>query len=68
MSDENLVQKTVCYKYGISDRVKIKCIEIVGSVDALMSDTGGDQYRVVYWYNGTRSAVWMYDFELEKAG
>jgi len=59
--------KTVEFEYEIGSRVKVKMIEMVGSVDALLLDTGGKQYRVVYWNSGVRYSVWMYSWEIESA-
>lgn len=57
--------KAVEFEHDIGERVKVKTIEMVGSVDALCQDIAGKQYRVVYWNNGQRYSVWMYAWEIE---
>jgi hypothetical protein len=57
--------KTVTFKYQIQQVVKIVALEITGRVDSMSHSSTGEEYRVVYWYNGKREAVWMYDWELE---
>jgi hypothetical protein len=56
--------QTIIYAYSISDSVKIKAIGIIGQVDGLSSDEKGNSYRVVYWNDGSRCSVWMYEWEL----
>jgi hypothetical protein len=57
--------KTVEFEHDIGDRVKVKTIEMIGSIDALCQDIQGKQYRVVYWNDGQRYSVWMYAWEIE---
>jgi ribosomal protein S4E len=54
------------FKHNIQETVFIKAIEVVGRVDAVSMDERGEMYRVVYWNDGQRNAVWMYDWELEE--
>lgn len=56
---------TVHFKYDIGQHVKIVAIGMVGMVDSFSQDSTGHQFRVVYWNDGTRNLVWMYDWELE---
>jgi len=56
--------KTVNLKYDIGDPVKVVDIAMMGRVDSLSLDSNGEQYRVVFWNNGTRNQVWMYEWEL----
>lgn len=60
------MMKTVEFKYDVAESVYIKAIEMRGTIDALCLDVNGIQYRVIYWFNGTRSATWLYDWEIEK--
>jgi hypothetical protein len=59
--------KTVNFKYAIGDSVKILAITMKGRVDSLLLDSNGEMYRVVYWNNGDRNQVWMYDWEIAPA-
>jgi hypothetical protein len=59
--------QNITYKFSIRDRVLIRAIECRGQVDAVSTDERGEMYRVVYWNDGSRNAVWMYDWELEEA-
>lgn len=57
---------SIDFFYSIGESVRVKAIEMMGRVDAMMCDSSGNQYRVVYWNDGQRYAVWMYDWELER--
>ena len=59
--------RTVQFKHDIGDTVKVRDIGMAGRVDALSLDSNGELYRVVYWNDGNRNQVWMYDWELEPA-
>lgn len=50
----------------LGQRVKLKALEVNGSVIAYFYDKNGPQYRVVYWYNGDRKECWMTFDELLK--
>lgn len=56
--------RTVNFKYDIGASVLINDIGMLGRVDSLSLESQGELYRVVYWNNGTRNQVWMYDWEL----
>lgn len=56
---------TVDFDYTLGQTVKVKAIGMLGLVDSLSLDMNGKQYRVVYWNDGQRYSVWMYDWELE---
>lgn len=56
---------TYGFKYGIGDKVKLTALEQLASVDAMMIDSSGAQYRVVYWINCERKTTWVYEWELE---
>ena len=58
--------RTVKFKYNIGDRVHVIAVEMAGRVDAMIFDHSGGQYRVIYWHNGERYAIWMYDWEISK--
>lgn len=58
--------KTIEFQYDIGDNIKIKAIEIEGRIDAMLFDSGGCQYRVIYWYDGKRNQLWLYEWETEK--
>ena len=57
----------VKFKYILQTPVKIKSIGITGKIDAQMNSILGQEFRVVYWYNGERKAVWMYEWEIEES-
>lgn len=56
---------TVEFQFEIGQAVNVVAISTIGFVDGMILDKDGPQYRVVYWHNGTRSAVWMYPREIE---
>lgn len=58
----------VDFQYSIGESVKIKAIDMIGRVDSLSLDTNGMTYRVVFWNDGSRCSVWMYDWELSPLG
>lgn len=49
---------------AIGDKVHIKGAEQDGTVTAVMMESDGMQYRIVYWYEGVRRCEWLYGFEL----
>ena len=53
------------FTYGIRDKVSIKAINTVGIVDGISIDNYGPMFRVVYWNDGERNAVWVYEWELQ---
>lgn len=57
----------VDFTYEIGQEVKVAPIGMVGRVDSLSLDQNGKQYRVVYWNDGQRCSVWMYEWELKGA-
>jgi hypothetical protein len=56
---------SVNFKYDLQQTVRVKAIGITGKIDSMLTGVNGEEYRVVYWYNGERKAVWMYDWEIE---
>lgn len=59
-----VTMRTVNFKYDIGASVKILDIAMMGRVDSLSLDTNGEMYRVVFWNNGNRNQIWMYEWEL----
>ena len=53
------------FVFSIRENVKVKPIGMIGTVDSLSLDHNGQQFRVVYWNDGVRNSVWMYEWELE---
>ena len=53
-------------KYTIGEFVALKEIEIVGRVVEILYKTADIQYKVVYWYDGNRKEIWVYDWEITK--
>lgn len=56
------------FDYCVGQQVKVKAVEMLGRVDSLSLDNNGKMYRVVYWNDGARCQVWMYDWEIEPCG
>lgn len=48
----------------IGQEVQLKALEQKGRVDALLVDSSGCQYRIIYWFNGERRSTWVYEWEL----
>jgi hypothetical protein len=59
------VKIVVEFLFNIGQEVTVTPIEMIGRVDALMMDTDGLQYRVVYWNDGQRYSQWVYSWELK---
>ena len=59
------MKRTMTFGFGIGDSVYLKEIERVGFIDSLSIDLCGVTYRVVFWDNGCRQSVWLYECELE---
>jgi len=59
--------KAVEFEYDIGQAVKVTAVEMPGRVDSLLLDNNGKMYRVVYWNDGERQQVWMYEWEIEAA-
>jgi hypothetical protein len=57
--------KTITFKYELGQTIKIKAIGMPGQIDALSFGPNGEEFRVVYWNNGQRYSVWMYDWEID---
>lgn len=49
----------ISYDFSIGQTVSIK-----GQVDSLLTDSNGNRYRVIYWFNGERRSSWMHEWEL----
>ena len=59
-----IIMKTVNFKYDIGESVKILDINTIGQIDSLSISIDGEMYRVVFWINGNRNQIWMYEWEL----
>ena len=55
------------FKFNLGDRVRLAELNQPGIVEGLSVDGLGKQCRVVYWWNGERRTVWVYEQELQKA-
>lgn len=53
------------FKYSIGDKIKISAIGMDGHINGLMVAEDGKEYRVIYWWNGNRTSVWMKEWEIE---
>lgn len=55
---------TITFGYSIGQSVCITAIGLRGNVIALMMDSEGVAYRVVYWSDATRKAEWLFAWEI----
>jgi hypothetical protein len=53
--------------FGVNDWVDILAISTKGQVDQVTVEPGRQLYRVVYWLEGKRQEVWMYQHEIQDA-
>lgn len=51
-------------EYDLGEKVQIVAIERTGRITGVTFDQEGTAYRVVYWDDGQRENVWMFDWEL----
>lgn len=56
---------TIETKHSLGDVVRIVAIQTQGRIDAVLVDSAGLQIRVVYWNDGSRHSVWLYEWEVE---
>jgi hypothetical protein len=52
------------FEFDIGDRVVIRGSSIEADVVGLMKDATGEQYCLVWWYNGTRCSAWVFGREI----
>ena len=57
-------KRIVEFKYDIGDEVKIKAVSVNARVNAMLLDSTGVQYHVIYWDDGERRLEWVYEWEL----
>lgn len=57
---------TLTAKYNLHSEVTIKAIKMPGVIDSISWGINGMEYRVVYWNDGHRESVWMYEGEIER--
>lgn len=55
---------TVNFTFGLRQRVEIVDAKIQGTIDSMNHGSEADEYRIVYWHNGERKSVWMYEWEI----
>ena len=55
---------TVKYKFAIGDRVVINDLKISGNVIALFTGEYGNQYYVMYFYDGGLKKEYLFDFQI----
>jgi hypothetical protein len=58
---------TVKFKYAAGDKVRLIGVDLPGTVLSALIDSEGPQYRVVWWWNGTRRSEWLHEFEIAPA-
>lgn len=54
----------VHFEFEVGQRVVVRGSSIEADVTALIKDHDGEQYRIAYWYNGTRFDVWVFSREI----
>ncbi len=57
--------KTVEFAHSIGEEVRLVELNRPARVTALLCDSDGPQYRVVFWEGGTRRVEWLFAFELK---
>ena len=60
-----MTRRTENFNLNLGDKVTVIEIKRPGIIDSIMVDEGGHQYRVVYWFDGTRHASWVYEGEIK---
>jgi hypothetical protein len=59
------VGELVQFDHAIGDRVRIRDTSIHADVSGLLKDEdGGKQYRIVWWYGGSRISQWVFPREI----
>jgi hypothetical protein len=57
--------KPVKFKFHIGESVFIKALETIKGTVLARCDRGNfKDYRIIYWYNGTRHDEWLLENEL----
>ena len=52
------------FRYDIGDTVIVSEIQRSARVDAVMVNIKGHEYRCVYWNDGERYSMWLYEWEV----
>jgi len=52
------------FKFDLGDKVIISEVQRPGTIESLLIDFLGPQYRVAYWDNSKRETVWLKADEL----
>jgi hypothetical protein len=55
---------TVAFAYRIGDSVKLRALNLPGTVIGCMKASDGLQYLVVWYWDGVRRAEWLHSFEV----
>ena len=53
------------FKFNIKDNVLLVAIDQPGRILAMMVDSVGQAYQVVYWHDGTRRTDWVREWEIK---
>lgn len=53
------------FEFAVGERVTVVPLDTPAIVDAAMFTTGGAEYRVAYWWDGSRRSQWVYATELK---
>jgi hypothetical protein len=60
------MKRIVEFAHDIGDPVVVEAVGMAGRVEALLRDADGAQFCVIYWNDGSRHSVWLYEWELAK--
>jgi hypothetical protein len=60
-------EMNVTFVHKPGDTVQLAALKIPGVVTGCLVDSDGCQYRVVWWWDGTRRSEWLYGYELTSA-
>ncbi len=61
-----IITMKIEFKYKFGEEVHIKPLELNGYMDGVTADASGEMYKVVYWFNGERKAVYVDERDIEK--
>jgi len=58
------VEMRIKFRYSIQEEIHILAIDTPGHIDAVLFDSNGPQYRIIYWNDGERYSKWLYRWEI----
>ena len=57
----------VTFAHKPGDSVRLIGLDQPATVTACLVETDGTQYRVVWWWEGTRRCEWLHSFEIKSS-